>query len=378
MSAATGLVVTLDLRSCCREHVLRNPPAPGTLQTMLTRQVGFDVSSAERLLIVDEAHAAAAHLAGLDALTAGRPAASVLLVLVGPAPDEIAAPGTRGAPVSAGASDDPWNGTGAWGEPLDGVPGEETLPDLDAPYDPALYAFVDDTAFVEDTAFVDDTTEESAGSTGAAASPPPSRAAAVSAILWAGAVEGRPWAAAVDSDGPEVGAAGTSAAAGPVRLAGGTGDDGPALRALFDALHSPEVFDQVTRKVSAMPGCLAFPRIRAFIGRLPDDVLRRLRIGAVHRFDAETDATAVRELVGKGQLALLDPRPQATAVIAFAPQAARPEPAPAEADRTDPADPVGPSIEITWTAATLVAGLLRLTPARDAGVLGVLFPDMRP
>ncbi|WP_261554266.1 hypothetical protein [Frankia tisae] len=125
------------------------------------------------------------------------------------------------------------------------------------------------------------------------------------------------------------GAAGKSAAAGPEWLewledepravADDAGDDGPALRALLDALRSPEVFDQLTRTVPAIPG-----------------------------------------------------------VIGFAPRAARPDPAPWETNRADPAEPVESSIEIVWTAATRGAGVLRLAPVRGAGVLEVQFSDLRP
>ncbi|KQC38468.1 hypothetical protein [Frankia sp. ACN1ag] len=358
MSTATGPVATLDLRSGCRRRVARRPWAPGTLRTLLTRRPRFDVGAAERLLIVDEARTAAAHQAGLAALTTGRPAESVLLVLVGPVPGEITAPGTHGAPAPADTSADPWRGTGAQDEGAQdelfgAVPGDETLPDLDAPYNPAFYAFVDDTAFVDDGSLGDDAPEGSARPTAAAASAAPGSAPTIPAILWVGAVEGRPSAAAVDSAGP-------------------------ALRVLLDALRSPEVFDEVTRAVSAMPGCLAFPGIRAVVGRLPGELLRGLQIGATSWSDAPTDAAVVPELAGEGRLALLDPSSDAATIIAFAPRVARPEPPPPETDGAGPADPVGPTIEIVWTAATMLAGVLRLTPARDADVLGVLFPGLRP
>ncbi|WP_261567398.1 hypothetical protein [Frankia gtarii] len=325
MSAAAGLAATLDLRSCSRECVLGRPFTPGTLRTLLHRHVGFDVDTAERLLIISEAHAAAASLAGLDALIAGRPAASVLLVLVGPGPNESTAPRRGETRASAGTGDGPGFTAGAWGNPLAAVPAEETLPDLDAPYNPALYDFVDDTATLDDTAEGADTAEGDARPTGAAACPPsPSYVGAIPAIIWVEAVEGVPCAAPVDPPGSEVCAAGESAPAGPERLDDDARDDdarddGPALRALLSALRSPEVFDQLTRTVPAMPG-----------------------------------------------------------VIGFVPRAVRPDPAPWETNRADPAESVEPGIEIVWTAATRGAGVLRLAPVRGAGVLEVQFPDLRP
>ncbi|CAJ65306.1 MULTISPECIES: hypothetical protein [Frankia] len=359
MSAAAAPVATLDLRSGCRRRVARRPWAPGALRTLLTRRLRFDVGAAQRLLIVDEARAAAAHQVGVAALTTGRPAESVLLVLVGPAPGEITA-----------------RGTGVRDEPFGAGPSEEPLLDLDAPYNPAFYAFADDptfgdhhTAITDDTALGDDPAfgDDTTAADGSAAD---GSAPAVPAILWVGAVEGGSSAAAVDPAGP-------------------------ALRVLLDALRSPEVFDAVHRAVSAMPGRLAFPGIRAVVGRLPGELLRALRIGAAVQADAgaqsdvHADAAAVPELAGERQRVLLDPRPEAAAVIAFAPRVARTEPAPPEpappeaddaspADAVEPADAVGPAVEIVWTAATMLAGVLRLTPARDAEALGVLFPGLQP
>ncbi|THJ48171.1 hypothetical protein E7Y31_19430 [Candidatus Frankia alpina] len=65
-------------------------------------------------------------------------------------------------------------------------------------------------------------------------------------------------------------------------------------------------------------------------------------------------------------------------VIGCAPRAVRSDPAPWETSRADPAEPVEPSIEIVWTAATQGAGVLRLAPVRGAGMLEVQFPDLRP
>jgi hypothetical protein len=137
------------------------------------------------------------------------------------------------------------------------------------------------------------------------------------------------------------------------------------------------VFDEVTRTVAAMPGCLAFPGIRAVVGRLPGELLRGLQIEAASRSDVPAEAV-LPGLASERQLALVDSRPEAAAVIAFAPRVARPQPAPPKADNARLADPTEPPISIIWTAATMLAGVLRLTPARDADVLKVLFPGLQP
>jgi hypothetical protein len=78
-------------------------------------------------------------------------------------------------------------------------------------------------------------------------------------------------------------------------------------------------------------------------------------------------APVIRQLVDAGQAGLLDPRPQAARLIMFAPEAAR-SPACSGSMADDTRSPV-------WTAASLVAGVLLLTPARTADAARALFPD---
>ncbi|MCK9894314.1 hypothetical protein MXD60_06830 [Frankia sp. AgB32] len=258
------------------------------LAALLSRQAGLDVRRADRLLVVDDASAAPAHRTVIAELTADRATDATLLVLVGPATTGI-------GPPTCGPEDEPGNPPGGWslGDVWE-CPFDSTLggwpDDLDDDYQPDLYASYEDTSD-EDTA--DENTADEAVPAPPVASravPTPGDEAVMPAIVWLSAVGAEPSA----PPEPESLSEPTSTARdqGAGREAGSrewcvAPDDGGAMvRACVDALRSPEVFDEVCREVSAMPGRLAFPALAVVVGRLPDEVLRTMQIEAAERFVA--------------------------------------------------------------------------------------------